>query len=219
MSLRPLLVKETRVEWRARDALAGSLTVAVLVALAGYVAFITHVEAVHAVTGVLWLGIVFAAQVGLARSFVVERERGTLESLLASPADPFGFWAAKLVVNTAVSLLVALVLLGALWIFFDPAATFRPLHLLVLVLGVIGTTTLTTLTAAIAMHGRNWVLLVPLLSLPALYPVLASAIPATLILMEGGTFTSIAAALRVLVAYDAILLIISWLLVPFLLEP
>lgn len=219
MSLRALLVKEMKVEWRGRETLAGTLTLGVLVALAGYVAFIAQVDPADAVTGVLWLGIVFAAQVGLARSFVVERDRGTLESLLASPADPFRLWAAKLTVNTIASLLVALVLLAALWLFFDPRVAFSPLHLLVLLLGVIGTTSVTTLTAAIAMHGRNWVLLVPLLSLPALYPVLAAAIPATSILMAGSPLDSIGPAVRVLVAYDAIVLIIAWLLVPFLLEP
>lgn len=207
------------MEWRSRDALAGTLTLALLVALAGYVAFILRVAPQDAVTGVLWLGVVFAAQVGLARSFVVEHERGTLESLLASPADPFALWSAKLIVNTLTSLLVAITLLAALWILFSPEAGFHPLHLLVLLLGVTGTAAVATLTAAIAMHGRNWVLLVPLLSLPALYPVLAAAIPATLILLEGGTLASITPSLRVLVAYDIVLIVIAWLLVPFLVEP
>lgn len=219
MSLKALVAKELRVEWRGRDTLAGVLTVALLVALAGYVAFIAQVDAAHAVPGVLWTGIVFAAQIGLARSFVVEKERGTLEGMLASPANVFHLWLGKLVVNSAATLLVGIVLLGALWIFFAPSVAFAPHHLLVLVLGVIGVAMVATLTAAIAMHGRNWVLLVPLLSLPALYPVLATAIPATFLLMEGAAFASIQPSLRVLVAYDAILLIIAWLLVPFLLEP
>ncbi len=219
MSLKALVGKELRVEWRGRDTLAGVLTVALLVALAGYVAYIAQVEAEHAVPGVLWTGILFAAQIGLARSFVVEKERGTLEGVLASPANVFHLWLGKLVVNATVTLLVGAVLLLALWMLFDPGAAFAPLHILVLVLGVVGVAALVTLTAAIAMHGRNWVLLVPLLSLPALYPVLASAIPATFLLMQGAGFASIQPSLRVLVAYDAILLIIAWLLVPFLLEP
>lgn len=219
MTMRVLVGKEMRVEWRGRDTLAGVLTVALLIALAGYVAFIARVEPEHAVPGVLWTGIVFAAQIGLARSFVVEKERGTLEGVLASPANVFHLWLGKLIVNATATLLVGIVLLVALWLFFDPGVAFAPLHLLVLVLGVVGVAAVATLNAAIAMHGRNWVLLVPLLSLPALYPVLATTIPATFLLMEGVGFASIEPSLRVLVAYDAILLIIAWLLVPFLLEP
>jgi heme exporter protein B len=213
------LIKETLEHWRGRDALAGTLTVALLVALAGYVAFIARVPPAAAVPGVLWIGIVFAAQVGLARSFITERDRGTLDSLLTSPADPLHLFLAKLLLNTASSLLVALVLFGGLWLFFAPTTGFHLLHLLVLLLGVFGTALVTTMTAAIAMHGRNWVLLVPLLSLPALYPVLATATPATTILIEGGTLASVLPGLRVLLAYDVILLVIAWLLVPYLMEP
>lgn len=219
MSLAALIVKDLRVEWRARDVLAGTVTLAGLVALAGYVAFLEAGAATRALAGVLWIGVVFAAQVGLARSFVVERERGTLEGVLASPASPFALWGAKLVLHAVVVFVVGLVLLAALWVLFAPAAAPRPAHLGVLALGTLGVTLLTTLTAAVAMHGRNWVLLVPLLSLPALFPVLAAGVRASGLLLDGAPLASAADALRVLVAYDVVLLVLAWLLVPYLVEP
>jgi heme exporter protein B len=219
MSLRAILLKDLQVEWRSRDVIAGTLTVAVLVALAGYVAFVARVDPVWAIPGVLWIGIVFAAQVGLSRTFVVEKERGTLDGILASPADPLAVWAAKLILHTVAVLLVAVVMLTALWIFFEPTAPVRPAHALVITVGALGITLVTTITGLIAMHGRNWVLLVPLLSLPAMYPLLATSIPATGLLLQEAPLASINDHLRFLVLYDVILLVLAWLLVPYLLEP
>jgi heme exporter protein B len=220
MSLAVLLTKELTVEWRSRDIVAGTLTVAILVALAGYLAFAARVPANAAVPGVLWIGVVFAAQVGLSRSFVVERQRGTLDGLLASPADPLALWAAKLILHFLTVLLVAIVTLLALFLFFSPDAIGSATGFLVVVpLGVLGVTLVTTMTGLIAMHGRNWVLLVPLLSLPAVYPLLAAAIPATELLLQDAPLASLNDPLRFLVLYDVILLVLAWLLVPYLLEP
>lgn len=220
MSFRALLAKDLQVELRSRDLFAATLTVALLVALVGNVAYAHRVDAHLAVPGALWTGIVFGAEVGLARAFVVERERGTLEGILTSPSGALSVYFAKLVVATLVVLLIALVTLFALAIFFriDPATL--PWTLLpVLLLGVLGVGLAVTLAAGIAMHGRNWVLLVPLLSLPVLFPVIATAVPATGILLAGAPIEAVVPHLGVLVAFDVVFLTAAWIFVPLLIEP
>lgn len=220
MTFSALLQKDLQVELRSRDAIAATLTVALLVALVGNVAYANRVDPHLAIPGALWTGIVFGAQVGLARTFVVERERGTLEGILTSPAGPLGLYYAKLVVATLVVLIVALVTLLGLAIFFrvDPATL--PWGLVpVILLGVLGIGLVTTLAAAMAMHGRNWILLVPLLSLPSLFPVLAVAVPATGALLAGAPIEAVTPHLRVLVAFDIVFLTAAWILAPFVIEP
>jgi ABC-type transport system involved in cytochrome c biogenesis permease component len=220
MSLAVLLRKDLQVELRSRDMLAATLTVALLVALVGNVAYAQRVEPLLAVPGTLWIGIIFGAEVGLARTFVVERERSTLEGILASPAAPLAVFVSKLLVATLVVLLIAGVSLVALAIFFriDPATL--PLALLpVVALGVLGVCLALTLAAGIAMHGRNWVLLVPLLSLPILFPVVAAAVPATGILLAGAPLSAVYPHLLVLAAFDVVFLTAAWIFAPLLLEP
>lgn len=224
MSLRALLAKDLRVEWRSRDTLAPLLTVALLVALVGDVAFDgLAVQAAAVVSATLWTAVVFGAQVGLARSFVVERDRGTLDGMLAAPVDTRAVFASKLIANLLVLAIVVVVATAGVAVFFhlDPAAWVgpgAPALLAVIVLGTVGIGLVTTLAATMAMHGRSWILLVPLLSLPALFPVLAGAVPATTALLAGAPVAAAAAALRLLVAFDIVVLAASWVLVPFLLE-
>ena len=215
-----LLRKDLRVELRSRDTFAAALTVALLVALVSNVAFVDSVPFAVGFAGAFWAGLVFAAQVGLARTFVVEAERGTLQGLLAGPAPSLSIYASKLTVQTLVMAVVAVVVAAALLLFYSAPAALLPLPwLLVVALGVLGIGLVTTLAAAMAMHGRNWMLLVPLLSLPSLFPVLAAAVPATTLLLSGAPVALILPHLRVLAAFDIVFLTAAWLLVPTLLEP
>lgn len=225
MSLRAHLAKDLRVEVRTRDSLTATLTVALLVALVGNVAFAGRpgMEGIPphlAIPGALWMGIVFGAQVGLARAFVVERDGGTLEGIMTSPSGSLSVYVSKALVQTLVVLLVAVTTLFALAVFFRVGREALPLTLIpILLLGVIGVVLVTTLAAAMAMHGRNWILLVPLLSLPSLFPVLAAAVPATGILLAGAPLEAVYPHLRVLLAIDVVFATAAWLLVPFILEP
>lgn len=220
MTFGALFAKDLRVEWRSRDTFAAGLTVALLIALVGNVAFADHADVVRGVAGVLWMAIVFGAQVGLARAFVVERERGTLDGVLASPTSAFSIWASKLVVHTIVLMLLGVLTLFAILLFFrlGPALVSAPLALL-LVLGVIGVALVTTTTAALAMHGANWILVVPLLSLPLLFAVIAAAVPGTHLALQGATLVELVPHLRVIAAFDIVMATAAWLLVPYVLEP
>lgn len=220
MSLGVLVAKELRVEWRSRDTLAAGLAVSLLIALVGNVAFAERVEALASVAGVLWMAIVFAAQVGLARSFVVERDRGTLDALLASPASSFSIWSAKLLANSLVLVVLGTVTLATITLFFGvDTGTFTLGLFALLLLGILGVALVTTTTAALAMYGANWILLVPLLSLPLLFPVVAAAVPGTDLALHGAPLAALLPHLRVLFAFDIVVATAAWLLVPYILEP
>lgn len=220
MSFKAFLQKDMRIEWRSRDTFAASLTVAVLFALLANVAFFGRANAERAVAGSFWMAVVFAAQVGLARTFVIEKERGTFEGVVASPGSLVSMWASKFVVHAVVLAAVAVVAGAALILAFRmPMPSLGLGGLLVLVLGIVGVALVTTMTAAMAMHGAHWVLLVPLLSLPLMFPIVATAVPATDLLLIGAPLEAVLPHLRVLAAFDIVVAVSAWLLVPFVLEP
>lgn len=218
---RLFLAKDLRLEARGRETLAPLVTMALLVALIANVGFDGLLAPAAVVMGAtLWVAVAFAAQVGLARSFVVEAEQGTLAGWQATNIDLRPFFFAK---ATGHLVTIGITTLGtaiAAGLFFGlPLDTVDWGVAIVLLLGAVGVTLATTLAAAIAMHGRHWILLVPLLALPAMFPLIATGVPATVAMLAGADLVDVDAQLRVLLAYDLVLVVTAWALVPPLFEP
>src|SRR5262249_5526944 len=83
-----LLWKDALAEVRTRELLGGMAVFGLLVLLIFNFAFDLRVDNLVGVgPGVLWVTFTFAGVLGLGRSFVVEKGRGTLDGLLAAPVD------------------------------------------------------------------------------------------------------------------------------------
>jgi heme exporter protein B len=166
--------------------------------------------------GLLWVAYVFAAVLGMNRSFALELENEALSGLALAPADRgyvyLGKAAASFVLLAAVQAATAFAFALAFDVALLPvAARFAGIA----ALGGLGLSAIGTLFAAVAVRTRQREVMLPLLLLPVLVPLLLGAVRATAALLDGD---GIGAPLRLLAVSDAIYLIVSFVLFDFVLD-
>jgi heme exporter protein CcmB len=129
---------------------------------------------------VVWTTLAFAAIVGFARSFQLERRRDSLTALVTAPVGHGSLFVGKAAANLVLLVVLEVVLLplAAVLFDFDLVACGAPL-VLVLLLHTLGLALLGTLFGAVAAQvGRGEALLATLL-FPAAAPILISAVQCT----------------------------------------
>jgi heme exporter protein B len=136
--------------------------------------------------GVLWVTLLLAAVLGVARLWASEREGGTLDGLLLAPVDRTALWVAKalaLLVYLVMLELVAVPAFGLLLLGPGLGPVLAPLAGL-LALADLAVAAVGTLVGALAAEARARELLTPLLLLPLLVPVAIAGASATGPLLE-----------------------------------
>jgi len=170
--------KDLRIELRTRYAV-NSLLLFVLGALL-LVLFAVGPQPLSArvQSALLWIVMLFAASIGLGRSFVAEQEGGTT-LLLRLNTRPSMVFAGKLLFNLL--LVGGLTLLATITFLFllDISVRTPGLLTLTLALGGLGLAVATTLLAALVARAARQGPLLPVLLLPLLVPLLVSGTSAT----------------------------------------
>jgi heme exporter protein B len=163
--------------------------------------------------GMLWVTFIFAALLGLNRTFAQEKDEQCLDGLLLCPVDRVTIFLAKTAGNLVFLLLIQAVSVPVFTLFFIERsyAADLGLFLLVLLLADLGICTLGTLLATIATHTRARDLLMPIVFLPLIVPVLIAATSATTaIFAEGTDLGGLAARLGFLAAFDAVFMVAAY---------
>lgn len=213
-----ILWKDLAVEIRRKEILTAMLVFVLLVLVTFNFAFDLRVENVREVApGVLWVAIVFAGTLGVGRSFVVERDSGSLIALLLAPIDREAIYLAKLVGNCLFMFVMEAVALGVFSAFFNLNA-FTSGLLLIVGLGTIGFAVVGTLFAAIAAHTRAREVMMPVLLFPILVPVVLGAVKATAALLNDPMSGEHLLWTRLLFAFDVIFLVVSFLIFASVIE-
>lgn len=202
--------KDLLIEMRARDLLIVMLTFAILSLVIFNLALDLRGPVVREVgPGLLWLTIVFAAMLGMGRTFVREHERGTLPGLLLAPIDRGTLFIGKLVANLLFLFIMEAVTLPMFALLFN-LPVLRPSVVLITVLGTLGFAILGTMFSAMAALSRAREALLPLLLLPTTVPVLIGAVKATQDAISGAVGGP--PWIGLLIAFDVIFLTLSYLL-------
>ena len=191
--------KDLVLEFRARDTLPAMLLFVVSVLVVFHFA-LPRGSSRTASVGLLWVAIVFTALLGLARSFVAEREQGLLDGLVLAPCDRSAIWLAKGIATFVFLALAELVALPAF------ALLFAPVHwstIAGVALADVGISAVGTLLAAIAAAGRARELLLPLLFLPLAVPIVVGGVGASVVANSGRY-------LGLLALYDAVFALVAW---------
>ena len=169
--------------------------------------------------GLLWLGFILSALLGLGRTFVVERENDCWEGLVMAPGDKSAIYVGKLAGNILMMAIVEVMLLALFTVFFNldlwPAL---PSLGVVLVLGTLGIASVGTLFAAMTANVRARELLFPVLLLPVLVPVLLATVKATEAALAGEPASAYGHWLQLLAAADVVYVVTGLLTFDFILE-
>jgi heme exporter protein B len=213
-----LLWKDLLTELRTRELLGGMVVFGLLVLLIFNFAFDLRVDSLGAVApGVLWVTFTFAGVLGLGRSFVLEKDRGTLDGLLVAPVDRGAIYLAKLAGNLLFMLLVEAVCLPVFTAFFNFGA-ITPTVLLIAFLGTTGFAAVGTLFSAMAANTRARDVLLPLLVFPLSVPVVIAAVEATAAAFAGDAAATGPSWLALLGGFDLLFGVLCFVLFDFVVE-
>jgi heme exporter protein B len=213
-----IVAKDIAAELHTREMVSAMLVFSVLALLVfSFALDLGGAMARAAAPGVLWATVAFAGTLGLSRSLAREQQTGCMDGLLLVPMDRSAIFLGKALGNLAFAGIVEAVLLPLFSVLFD-TPLLRPGVLVVTALGTVGYAAVGTLLAAIAINTRAREVMLPVLLLPLAIPVLIAAVQATRWLVEGGTFAEVGGWVRLLVAYDLIIVAVAVLTFGYVVE-
>jgi heme exporter protein B len=209
-----MLRKDVLVELRTREMLLSMFLFAVLALVVFHYAFAANGGDVSSSAGgMLWVVFLFAALLGLNRSFGREKDEGCLDGLLLCPVDRVLVFVAKAVANLVFLLVIQVLVVPVFAVFFagpGPGAHAGGFVLVVL-LTDIGICVLGTLLATMAAGTRARDVLPPVAFLPRAVPLLIAATSATADIVAGhATLGDVLGRLGFMAAYDAVFLVVAY---------
>ena len=169
--------------------------------------------------GILWVAFVFSGLTGLGRSFSMERDRGTLQGLILCPVSPWTIFLAKLIgvfLFTTVMEIITIFIFSVLY-----NTTVHPFVVplgLIVFLGTLGFTAIGTIFSAISATAKARDVLLSILFFPISVPVVIASVKSTAIILNGKSFQMVFPWLKILVAFDLIFLLVSYLTFAYILE-
>lgn len=210
--------KDVVAEWRTKELLSAMFALAALVILIFNLAFELRVSNVREVVpGALWVAFIFAGMLGLNRSFVLEKDRSSLDGLLLGPMDHSIIYLAKWLSNWLfICLVEALTLLLASALF--NLNLIRADLLLITALGTGGYAGVGTLFSVLTANTRTREVLLPVLLFPVVMPLLLAAVKATGGLLDGDTLAGVSHWLQILVGFDLIFVALAYVLFDYVVE-
>ncbi|MVM38189.1 ABC transporter permease [Spirosoma sp. HMF3257] len=214
--LSALMRKEFLLEWRQRYALNGMLLYIVGAVFVCYLSFNARRGQLTPIVWntLFWIILLFTAINAIAKSFVQERAgRQLYYYTLASPEQII---LSKILYNTV--LMLALSFLGFsvyAFVLGNPVQDV-PLYILTLLLGAIGFAASLTLVSGIASKAENPATLMAVLSFPIILPLLLMVLKISKNALDGLDRSVSWNEIGIVLAIDAIVITLSWLLFPFL---
>ncbi|MEO8511270.1 MAG: heme exporter protein CcmB [Chloroflexota bacterium] len=212
--------KDAMAELRGRSAISSTLFFAALVLL--LFGFALGPDAAHlaqAAPGLLWLAIVFAGLLAVARLHQLETDDGALEQLALYPVARRAIYLGKALAGFGAMLVLGALLVPLMGLLYavDLLAAWPGLVAAVL-LGTLGFAAVGTFYAGVTVRLRAREVMLPLLVLPVIAPLLLAAVKATSAALSGDPFGELGAWLQLLAAFDIVMLIVGAGTYGFLLE-
>jgi heme exporter protein B len=212
-----LIWKDLLIEVRSRQFIGAMLAFTLIVIVTLNFAFdLVREQRATNGAGALWVAILFAGLIGIGRSLAVERDRGTLDGLILTPIDGGTLFLGKFGAALLSIVVVECVALPVFAALYDLPA-LDPAVIGIVLAGSAGLAGLGTLFSAVTSGGRSREVLLPLLLFPLMIPVLIAAVKATAEVFEGDG-DQIVRWIRLLIGFDVIFIVLSYLGFGFLIE-
>jgi heme exporter protein B len=212
--------KDLTIELRTREIVTTAGFFAALVAILTSVAFAGGAQATERVApGALWVSVAFSSILALGRTWGRERDDGALVGLLVTPLSRSALFLGKaagvFAFVTAVELIVVPIV--ALIFHVELPDVAGPLAL-ILVLGTIGVAANGTVFGAMTVRTRARDLLLATVLFPLLTPALLAGVAGTRELMAGAKLADLGDYLLLLLAFDAVGLVLGTMLFGMLID-
>ncbi|WP_017730048.1 heme exporter protein CcmB [Nafulsella turpanensis] len=211
-----LLKKELLLEWRQRYAFNGMLLYVGSSIVVCYMSFGVRSGALQPITwnALFWIIMLFTAVNAVAKSFMQEREGRQL--YLYTLASPQGIILAKILYN-----ILLMVLLTSIGLLFYAIVLGNPLEdislfALSILLAAFSFSTTFTLISGIAAKAGNSSVLMAILGFPVIIPTLLMVIRMAKNAIDGLDWSASQDEIVTLLAINAIIVVVSFMLFPYL---
>jgi heme exporter protein B len=214
--IKALITKEIQLELRQKNALYGMLLYMVSTVYICYLSFKLKSNQLSPITWntLFWIILVFTAVNAIAKSFTQERYGRLL--YYYTLASPVGIILSKIIYNTLLMLLLALVGFGFYAVVMGNPVGDMGLYLISIVLGAVGFSSTLTMIAGIASKAENSATLMAILSFPVILPMLLMLLKVSKNALDGLDRSSSQDEILTLLAIDVIVMTLSVILFPFL---
>lgn len=210
--------KDVVSEMRTKDTVPSVLVFALLVMVIFNFAFGARQEMMALIApGVLWATFAFAGVLSLNRSFVLEKEDGCLEGLMVCPVSREVIYVGKMLGSLLFMLIIEAIALPIFAFLFNLAVLSLQI-VVITVLTTIGFVAVGTLFSALAVNTKARELVLPILFFPIVAPIIISAVRASGLALSGEPWSGLFPWLQIIGAFDAIFLVVSFLVFAFVIE-
>lgn len=211
-----LLKKEVLLEWRQRYAFNGMLLYVGSSVLVCYMSFGVRSGALQPVSwnALFWIIMLFTAVNAVAKSFMQEREGRQL--YLYTLASPQGIILAKIVYNILLMSLLTIIGLVFYAVVLGNPLQDTPLFVLAILLAAVSFSTTFTLISGIASKAGNSSVLMAILGFPVIIPTLLMVIRIAKNAIDGLDWSASQDEIVTLLAVNAIVATVSYMLFPYL---
>jgi heme exporter protein B len=171
------------------------------------------------IPGLLWVVFIFSGLMGLSRSFGAERDRGTLSGLLLCPMSRWGIYLAKMTGTFIFTAIMEILTLGIFILLYNLNLLpfLFPLGIIIF-LGTLGFCAVGTIFSAMSAMAKARDVILSILVFPISVPIIIAAVKATGMILEGKTIQDIYPALKILIAFDLVFLLLAYLTFEFIME-
>jgi heme exporter protein B len=213
-----IIWKDTLSEMRTKETFSSVLVFTLLVIVIFNFAFGISQETITLVApGMLWVTFAFAGVLGLSRTFLPEMEQGCLKGLMACPISREVIYVGKMLGSLLFMLIIETIALPIFAFLFNLPILSAQIVVITL-LATVGFIAVGTLFSALAVNTRARELILPILFLPIVAPVIISAVKASELALSGKSWGSLSSWLQIMVAFDVIFLVVSFLIFAFVIE-
>ncbi len=210
--------KDILSEMRTREIVSSVLVFAILVMVIFNFAFGSRQQTIDLVApGILWVTFAFAGVLSLNRSFILEKEENCLEGLMACPVSREVIYVGKMLGSLLFLLLVEAMVLPIFALLFN-VAVFSLQLVAITFLTTLGFVAVGTLFSALAVNTKAREMVLPILFLPIVVPIIIAAVSASGLALSGEPWSSLSSWLAIIVAFDVIFLVASFLVFTFVIE-
>ena len=210
--------KDALSEMRTKEIVFSMLIFALLVIVIFNFAFNASQATMRLVApGILWVTFTFAGVLSLNRSYIPEKEEGCLEGLMICPMSHEVIYVGKMLGSLLFMLIMEAIVLPIFAFLFNlPVLSLQLVT--IIVLATVGFVAVGVLFSALAVNTRAREMVLPILFLPIVLPVIISAVKASGLALSGEPWSELSSWLQVIVAFDVIFLVVSFLVFAFVIE-
>jgi heme exporter protein B len=211
--------KDIKAEWRTREIFSSMFIFMLLVIVIFNFAIDPGSDPQTVLPGALWIAFTFAGILGLNRSFILERENEAFQGLLLCPVDRGAIYLGKMLGSLLFLSFTELIALPIFIVFFNLSVlNLLPKLGLIILLSTLGFIAVGTLFSAMSVHTKTREIMLPILLFPVVIPVIIGAVRATDRVLAQKPLSDITPWLNLLVAFDVIFLVASFLTFEFVVE-